>query len=90
MLGRALTGAAWAEIPRTDTGRPDLTGTFNVATLTPLQRPEAFGDSLYLSPEEAEQLTARAASLVERLSQSSDPNREAPPKGANVGGYNFF
>ena len=34
-----------ADIKRTAAGHPDLTGTYNVATLTPLQRPKRYGDN---------------------------------------------
>ena len=56
----------------------DISGTYNVATLTPLERPEAFGNNLYLSKEEAERITAEAAAFDERASASSDPDRSAP------------
>ncbi len=77
---------------------PDLSGTFNVATLTPLQRPVEFGDNLYLSREEAEQITEAEAQTIAARSATSDPDREAPPEGGdgsagaagNVGGYNTF
>ncbi|HJN43038.1 MAG: hypothetical protein QGI10_07565 [Vicinamibacterales bacterium] len=93
-----------AGIPRTADGRPDLSGTYDIATLTPLQRPAEFGDKLVLTEEEAAALAARAGSL-ERIfnipderNQESGPPREAPPIGGdgssgaagNVGGYNSF
>ncbi len=85
-------------IPRTASGRPDLTGNYNAATLTPLQRPEKYGDNLFLTREEAAKIEAEEALVIEARSQDSDPNREAPPEGGdgsisgygNVGGYNFF
>ena len=30
-------------IKRTSSGKPDLTGTYDAGTLTPMNRPEAFG-----------------------------------------------
>ena len=76
----------------------DLSGTYDLATLTPLQRPQQFGDNLYLTPKQAERL--RQMDLQRELddSEQSDPNREAPPSGGdgssgaagNVGGYNAF
>ena len=77
---------------------PDLTGTYNVATLTPLQRPKAFGDNLLLTREQADELIAAEQALIAEGSKSSDPDREAPPDGGdgsegaagNVGGYNTF
>lgn len=78
--------------------RPDLTGTYNAATLTPLQRPQMFGDKLYMSREEAEQLAQRTAQYRASANRPSDPERDAPPEGGdgstgaagNVGGYNAF
>jgi hypothetical protein len=89
---------AMAETPRTESGHPDLSGTYNGATLTPLSRPAAFGDNLYLTKEEAEQTRARARMMNEFASADSDPDRGAPPAGGdgspgaagNVGGYNAF
>ena len=89
---------AWAEVPRTPSGHPDLTGTYDGATLTPLQRPAEFGDNLYLTPEEAEKLAAEEANLLAENNAASDPERGAPPAGGdgspgaagNVGGYNTF
>ena len=52
-----------ADIPRTADGRPDLSGTYDIATLTPLQRPVALGDSLVLTEEQAAALGAEADSL---------------------------
>ena len=87
-----------AEIPRTASGRPDLTGTYDVATLTPLERPEKFGDKLILTGEEAEAIAKEEVEFMAKTNAASDPNREAPPLGGdgttggkgNVGGYNSF
>ena len=77
---------------------PDLTGTYDLATLTPLQRPVAFGNNKYLSREEAEEIRLADQRLEAADNEASDPNREAPPVGGdgspgaagNVGGYNAF
>ena len=42
--------------PRNADGHPDLNGVWDYATATPLQRPSEFGDSLFLTAEEAEAL----------------------------------
>ncbi len=95
----ALTaGSALADVPRTASGKPDLSGTYDVATLTPLQRPAVFGDNLYLTREQADAFAAQDRAREEDDSRQSDPNREAPPEGGdgsagaagNVGGYNAF
>ena len=90
--------AAEGEIKRAANGKPDLTGTFDAGTLTPLQRPEEYGENLFLSPEDAAKIEAEAAQYAADRHQISDPNRKPPPAGGdgttggagNVGGYNRF
>ena len=94
-----------SSIPRTPSGRPDLSGTYDVATLTPLQRPTELGDRMSLTEEEAAELSAGADSYQrafnipdERNAEDASAPREAPPVGGdgstgaagNVGGYNTF
>jgi hypothetical protein len=94
----AEAAAANTDEARTADGRPDLSGNYNIATLTPLERPEKFGDNLLLTPEQAEEIEAAERKLVVDRGQSSDGEREAPPEGGdgspgasgNVGGYNYF
>ncbi len=76
---------AWAGVAQVD-----LTGTYDVGTLTPLERPEAFGDNLYLSEEQAQEIEQRETQLRARLGASSDPDRAAPEAGGRIGGYNYF
>jgi hypothetical protein len=91
-----LSGCISASTPATSV--PDFSGTYDIATLTPLQRPEMYGENLLLSPEEAKKIAEENAATKDELSQASDPNREAPPTGGdgsqgaagNVGGYNAF
>jgi hypothetical protein len=78
--------------------RPDLSGTYDTATLTPLQRPVEFGNKLFLTVEEAKAIALEEQALAEELGAQSDPDRAAPPEGGdgspgpygNVGGYNFL
>ena len=52
--------AAGQDGPRTPWGDPDLQGTYTNKTITPLERPEALGDKVFLTDEEiAEQEQAR-------------------------------
>jgi hypothetical protein len=76
--------------PRTPWGHPDLQGVWNAATLTPLERPANVGGRLSLSPAEAEAIERTERQRVQQRALPSDPNRNAPPVGANVGGYNNF
>ncbi len=96
--GLLLSCLSHADIPRTSDGKPDLTGTYDIATITPLQRPEALGEKLTLTEAEGLQAAAQVAASKAAADAASDPNREAPPAGGdgsagpagNVGGYNSF
>ena len=89
-----------ADIPRTSSGKPDLSGVYGTAILTPTERPEWLGETEYLYPWVARflnwvfQVTAEWA-----INRDSDPDREAPESGGDgnntagaggVGGYNAF
>ena len=97
-LAVAVAAAAFAEIPRTASGHPDLSGTYDIATLTPLERLDEHGDALALSDEQARAFARQAAERLARRNAASDPGRSAPPQGGdgssgsagNVGGYNAF
>lgn len=98
LVSAAPFAAAAEPVARTPWGHPDISGMYDVATLTPLQRPVEFGDNLYLTPEQAEAIQARERALMAAGQRPSDPNRDAPPEGGdgsegaagNVGGYNSF
>ena len=68
-------------IPRTSSGQPDLTGNYDAATLTPLERPLQFGDKAFLTLLEAKAVADRERGLQEKGAAQSDSNREAPPEG---------
>jgi hypothetical protein len=99
----ALAADESRRIPRRPDGRPDLSGTYDVATLTPLVRPARFGNQLTMTDEEAKQYADYWLANLARDAQPSDPNRSAPPVGGQdfyipeyngaaggVGGYNAF
>ena len=101
IVGSAILCAAGVvadDIPRTPDGRPDLSGNYDVATLTPLQRPEMFGDKLFLTRAEADRIAEEERARMAQAQESTDPDRGAPPVGGdgspgpagNVGGYNAF
>ncbi|MEM7097450.1 MAG: hypothetical protein AAF541_04255 [Pseudomonadota bacterium] len=68
----------------------DLSGTYDVGTLTPLERPETFGNNLYLSSEQADVMAKRIAGAMAADSANSNPDRQAPPSGKITQGYNLF
>src|SRR5262245_57589883 len=97
VLAAAVTAAqAPRPVPRLPDGHPDLQGTYDLATLTPLER--RAGQPLVLSAEDAKKLEAQVADRYSKLDAPIDGNRAAPPKGGdgspgpygNVGGYNNF
>ncbi len=92
--------------PRTPDGHPDLQGLYDVATMTPVERPA--GANLVLSDREAAALEQYEAQRQVKNDAPLDPDRAAPPVGGEntrpksyleileqagggvVGGYNNF
>ena len=95
---RPGSASAAAAIPRMPDGHPDLQGIYDLATLTPLERPAMFGDHLTLTDQQARQLEGAVASRKDRLALPDRSDRPAPPVGGDgstgaaggVGGYNNF
>src|SRR5262249_33093640 len=81
-------------IRRMPDGRPDLRGIYDLATITPMERPA--GTNLVLTKEEAAKREAAYARERAKGDQPIAGDRTAPPKGGdgsqgaagNVGGYN--
>jgi hypothetical protein len=101
LAGVAATAVVGAQmkntaLPRTADGHPDLTGTYDLAMLTPLERPS--GMPAILSDEQAAKLEKQVVEQNKALDRPIEANRSAPPKGGdgslgpagNVGGYNNF
>ena len=90
-------GQSPRKMPRAADGKPDLQGTWTNVTITPIERRDEF-PNLVLTEADAAKLEKGVNDRIDRLSQPSDPNRDAPPKGGdgstgaagNVGGYNNF
>ena len=101
MLAPVAIAQQGTAIPRTPDGRPDLSGTYDTATLTPLQRPRQFGDRGSLTAEEAAIAAANPAEAAALFSlgpagsderrgadgsDPSNPERGAPPAGGDGSG----
>ena len=71
-------GAQADDIPRTADGKPDLSGVYNIATLTPLSRPAKYGDNLFLTAEQAKAIEEEEQAFLAKANEQSDPNRDAP------------
>jgi hypothetical protein len=82
--------------PRLADGRPDLQGTYDLATLTPVERPA--GMNATLAREEVAKLEKTVATVLALGARPISGDRAAPPAGGdgsrgaagNVGGYNSF
>jgi hypothetical protein len=91
-------GAQSKSTSKTPWGHPDLQGLWNVATMTPLERPDDAKGRLILTEAEVRKLEGASAARRENRARPSDGNRQAPPVGGdgstgaagNVGGYNNF
>jgi hypothetical protein len=66
--------------PRTADGTPDFTGTYEIATMTPVDRPNGV-KSLVLTDKEAAALEAYERARQVKNDAPLDPNRDAPPVG---------
>jgi hypothetical protein len=83
-------------IPRLPDGHPDLQGTYDLATLTPVEREKS--SPLVLTEEQAKKLEQQVAARKRQQDAAIAGDRNAPPAGGdgsvgaagNVGGYNSF
>jgi hypothetical protein len=92
----AATATRLAVAPRMPDGHPDFQGMYDLATLTPVERPA--GQPLQISEEQANRIEQQVAARRARGRQPSRADRQAPPVGGDgstgaaggVGGYNGF
>lgn len=59
--GQSQSPTPAAQWPKTPWGDPDLQGTWNFGTITPLERPEKYANREFLTPEEVAQLNKDAS-----------------------------
>jgi hypothetical protein len=106
IAGQAKNTAANSTLRRMKDGHPDLQGTYDLATMTPLERQRGLPPSL--TKDQAEALEKAELARRGEDNKPSDPNRAAPPVGGDtsaprsffealekagggaVGGYNRF
>ena len=88
----AQTGSDY-DAPKNAWGDPDLSGVWNFASNTPMERPEKWGDQEFLTAEQLqEEITlqqARAKAADERAAKAVDLDADLPT-GPQVLGYNDF
>ena len=93
---KAAPPSAKRSVPRLADGHPDLQGMYDLATLTPIERPA--GTPLVLTDEQAAKLEKEVAARKNYQDAPIKADRTAPPLGGdgsagaagNVGGYNSF
>ena len=73
--------------PRTPWGDPDLGGIWDFRTITPLERPEQYGDRAFLTEEEAVTLEQGAVQTDREANEAPAERTEA---GGDIGAYNRF
>ena len=81
------TLATGQDASRTAWGAPDLNGVWDFRTLTPLERPEEYGEREFLTEEEAAQLQEDAISRNQAANEAPAQRTEA---GGSIGAYNQF
>ena len=72
------TNTATDDFPRTATGKPDFSGTYDITTLTPFSRDPRLADKPFFTEEEVRAREKMAHDFVVQGLAASDPNREAP------------
>ena len=106
MAGQAPQSAAKSAMPRMPDGHPDLQGTYDLATMTPIERLPGYPP--FLTKEKADALQKAEAERRAKDDQPSQIDRPAPPVGGDksapksffeglekagggaVGGYNRY
>jgi len=97
VAGASAQTSRSSSIPRLADGHPDLQGVYDLAMLTPVERPVGVTSPVYTDTE-AQKLERQVAARKEYSARAIKGDRDAPPKGGdgsagaagNVGGYNSF
>src|SRR6478672_13473348 len=75
----AAKAAASSALPRTPDGHVDLQGTYDVATLTPIERPRSANGKLTMTDKEAAGIENAERKRVYDRALPSAADRDAPP-----------
>ncbi len=82
MPGQVTKSTAKSALPRTPDGHPDLQGTYDLATMTPIERLPGYPP--FLTKEKAEALEKAEAERRDKDNQPSRVDRPAPPVGGDT------
>ncbi len=86
----AQTPAASSSIPRTQDGHPDLTGLYDVATMTPVDRPAEYDGRPFLTDEEVAAMVQYEEQRNVRDLAPLEADRTAPPVGGDTSPTNSY
>jgi len=86
----AQTQATSSAIPRTSDGHPDLTGVYDVATMTPVDRPAEYDGRLFLTDEEVAAMVRYEEQRNVRDLAPLEADRAAPPVGGDTSPTNSY
>ena len=81
VISTAVPAAAQAKVPRTAWGKPDLEGSWDFRTITPLERPANMAGKEFLTEAEAAKLEKE---VVDRNTELDERPPQAVPVGGNV------
>jgi hypothetical protein len=73
------------QAPKTEHGQPDLQGVWNFGTITPFERPAAWGTKRTFTDEEAQEFEERAREGNRRLDAPVDLSQDTPKVGDAIG-----
>jgi hypothetical protein len=83
-IASVAANSDWA-MPRTEYGHPDLQGTWQFGSRTPLQRSPKLGDKRSYTADEVRTLEQSMLVRNQRLAQPLDASRPPPEQGAHIG-----
>ena len=72
---KGARAAAAAPVPKTPWGHPDLQGTWDYKTITPLERPAQYGERQFLTAEEVKTLEDAAGKRMDLPPSDEQPNQ---------------
>jgi len=77
-------------LSRTADGHPDLQGVYNVATMTPVERPGEYGNRLVLTKEEVAAIEGQERERQAKGAEPSQGDRQAPQVGGDRSPTNSY
>ena len=89
VLAPVVLAQGSADIPRTPSGRPDLSGSYDTATVTPLQRNRQFGERAILTAEEVAVIASDPDGLARtfNLAPTGSDERAAARADSQIAGF---